>query len=189
MDWFRRAAALSLALLFDACMILVLVPKGQTTGEAAQATMVWLLHPEAAVRQELPAELPVSLEKVSAPSLVPPAIRVESIDPARATAADASLQESRVPPLLDSRAPNNSPAIPIDLERRLMPGEAYVVIVRALVLENGLAGDAQVAASSGFREMDDLAAAEVRAHWRFIPATENGKLVRDWVSVEVLFKT
>jgi TonB family protein len=62
------------------------------------------------------------------------------------------------------------------------------VIIRAHVMENGAVGDAQVVASSGFSELDTLALLQVRSHWRFLPATSNGSVVPDWVSVEVLFR-
>jgi TonB family protein len=66
-------------------------------------------------------------------------------------------------------------------------GTPPVVLLKVLVLPNGRIGDVTVEGTCGSSEIDELARTFVASRWRFLPALEKGKLVADWISVEVAF--
>jgi len=71
------------------------------------------------------------------------------------------------------------PMVPDDQDR-----VRAVVIVQALVLEDGSVGDARVVESVPI--LDEAAVACVR-QWRFKPATSGGKPVAVWVAIPIRF--
>ena len=54
--------------------------------------------------------------------------------------------------------------------------------------ELGNVSGASVARSSGFAGLDDAAVAWVKSHWRFRPATQDGKPVASTVQADVTFR-
>ncbi len=62
-----------------------------------------------------------------------------------------------------------------------------VVTLRVEVLPDGTGGQVLLHESSGSELLDDAAITTVRT-WRFQPATENGKPVRQWVNVPITFR-
>ncbi|MCD8536326.1 MAG: energy transducer TonB, partial [Burkholderiaceae bacterium] len=79
---------------------------------------------------------------------------------------------------------NPAPRYPISAFRERAQG---TVIVRAEVLPDGKSGQVVLHRSSGFKSLDDAAIATVK-QWRFKPATENGKPIKQWVNIPISFK-
>jgi len=59
-------------------------------------------------------------------------------------------------------------------------------LLRVEVLETGNVGGIEIATSSGFDVLDEAAVRAVK-DWHFVPATKNGKRVRQWVVVPIRF--
>lgn len=78
---------------------------------------------------------------------------------------------------------NPRPHYPNIARRRGYEGRT---LLRVEVLENGRVGRIEIATSSGFDVLDRGALASVR-DWTFVPGTENGKNMRQWVMVPVKF--
>lgn len=76
------------------------------------------------------------------------------------------------------------PAYPIAARRR---GEQGTVTIRVLVGADGAVVRAEIARSSGFRELDDAALRTVRRRWRFVAARRDGRAVPSWVLVPIRF--
>jgi len=188
MDVLRRPVALTLAILVHACVILALMRNGDRTARAGKETAIFLFPIETSVTRSPSPEVPIRFEKLSAAALVAPNIVVDDPRPGDEGEASSKRVVLHLPPRLDPQTANAAPVLPPGLQGRYAAASAYIVIVRALVLDTGRVGDAEIAASSGFSELDALALAQVREHWHFLPATLNGKAVSDWISVEVLFR-
>lgn len=60
------------------------------------------------------------------------------------------------------------------------------MVLRVLVQADGTAGTVEVAQSSGYPLLDESARSTVR-HWRFHPATVDGKPVAEWYRVPIPF--
>lgn len=122
------------------------------------------------------------------PSLVRPQNRGEVVPPA-IEISEAS-RDQDLPPRPDPAHPNAQPiAVLSDVGSAAAPhqaGRALIVLLRVLVRENGTIADTVLAGSCGVPVLDDLAATFVKAHWKFLPATENGQPVAKWASLEVL---
>lgn len=89
-----------------------------------------------------------------------------------------------LPPKPDPNHVNQVPELPPDLRalaRRL------VMQLRIWVLQDGDVGEVQVVRGSGHADIDRLAVAFVLANWRYIPASEGGRVVPDWATVYVRF--
>lgn len=188
MGSFRRPTALGFAVLFHACVIQALVRNGDTPAEAARETTISLLRTEAPAAWIAPPQLPIRFARPDAATVDAPKIAIDEPEHSSGSDADGKGHDMDLPQRLDPQAPNTAPELPAELRERLGSSQVYIVIVRALVLESGAVGDAEIAASSGFSELDALALAQVRDHWRFLPAISNGKAMPDWLSVEVLFR-
>lgn len=61
------------------------------------------------------------------------------------------------------------------------------VILRVEVLDSGRPGHIQLARSSGHDNLDEAALKAVR-HWRFVPASQGGLAISDWVEVPVEYR-
>ncbi len=59
-------------------------------------------------------------------------------------------------------------------------------LLRVEVLESGKVGRIKIATSSGFDVLDRAALASVR-DWTFVPGTQNGKNMKQWVMVPIKF--
>jgi len=188
MTLFRRSGALSFAILIHVCAILALTRSAGIPGGTGRETTISLLPAEPSVGPTPPAEPSIRLEQPAAVTVAAPEIAVDETGHANGVKPNGNADDLHLPARLDPQAPNSVPEFPPALRQRLSAGQAYIVIVRVLVLESGSVGDAEIAASSGLSELDALALAQVRDRWRFLPATVNGKVARDWLSVEVLFR-
>lgn len=93
----------------------------------------------------------------------------------------------REPPRQDPRHPITQPDYPAT-SRRL--GEEGAVVLKFLVEADGRLKDDSITVeqSSGHDRLDKAAIAEARRHWRFLPATENGKAVAAWHQFRVVFQ-
>jgi protein TonB len=79
---------------------------------------------------------------------------------------------------------NPAPRYPISAYREKAQG---TVVLRAEVLPDGSSGQVRLHRSSGFDALDEAALATVK-RWRFKPATENGKPVKQWVDIPITFR-
>jgi TonB family protein len=117
-----------------------------------------------------------------------PNIEIAADEPSEVSHSDAI---PLIPPTLPARtnpaAPNDDPEYPKDFKADGQTGR-QIVIATVLVLEDGSIGDAQLAGTCGFPELDDAALAYIKRHWRFLPALRDGKPVKDRLTLEVLFK-
>jgi len=78
---------------------------------------------------------------------------------------------------------NARPRYPDMARRRGYEGRT---LLRVEVLESGKVGRIRIAASSGFDVLDRAALTSVR-DWTFVPGTENGNNMRQWVMVPIKF--
>lgn len=62
------------------------------------------------------------------------------------------------------------------------------VMLRVVIDPFGNVAQAQVIRSSGFPELDQAAAAWVRGHWRYVPASRNGVSVASTADITVTFR-
>lgn len=62
------------------------------------------------------------------------------------------------------------------------------VRLRVLVSEEGTVQDVQVAASSGYRQLDQAAIYCIMYRWRFSPALEEGRPVTKWAVIPITFE-
>lgn len=62
------------------------------------------------------------------------------------------------------------------------------VVIEYLVKDDGSVGDCNVTTSSGKSRLDDAACAMVKRHWKFKPATQDGKPVAVFLAAEVIFR-
>lgn len=69
----------------------------------------------------------------------------------------------------------------------LKAGEQGATTVRYVVLEDGTVGDVQVLKSSGFSMLDQAAGAMVKSRWRFKPAMQNGRPIREALTAEIVY--
>jgi periplasmic protein TonB len=79
---------------------------------------------------------------------------------------------------------NPAPRYPIRAFRQKAQG---TVIVRAEVLPDGNSGKVVLHQSSGHESLDTAAVETVRK-WRFQPATDDGKPVKQWVNIPIKFR-
>jgi len=98
----------------------------------------------------------------------------------------APKQKVTLQPKVDSkRFPLTKPEYPPSEKRAEHSGTVYMQL---LVLENGRVGEARVQTSSGYPKLDEAAIAEAKRSWRFVPGSEDGKVVQMWVTVPLVFK-
>ena len=67
-------------------------------------------------------------------------------------------------------------------------GNQGTIEIEVYVLPNGRVGDARVAKSTGFAELDLAAIAEAKRNWRLLPATRDGTPIAQWHRLRVTFK-
>jgi len=141
------------------------------------------------LHREPDSNLSIRLIEPVTPLILPPVIEIDSGTDKQQHHSDIRVPISEQEPRVDPQFPNLGPDLPAKFQQSGGSHYRIVVVVRALVLENGTIGDASVASSCGIIELDALALSYMKAHWHFLPATTSGKAVRDWVSVEVLFRS
>jgi len=66
--------------------------------------------------------------------------------------------------------------------------EEGVVYIKYLVKEDGTVGDCTVQKGSGKSRLDDAACTMAKRHWKFKPATQNGKPVAEYLLAAVIFR-
>jgi periplasmic protein TonB len=66
-------------------------------------------------------------------------------------------------------------------------GEEGTVLLNVYVTWSGKPQKIDVAASSGYRDLDN-AAVETAANWRYVPALHDGDTASDWASVQVVYR-
>ena len=72
--------------------------------------------------------------------------------------------------------------------RIIREGGQGTIEIEVYVLPSGRVGDARVAKSTGFAELDLAAIAEAKRNWRLLPATRNGEPIAQWHRLRVTFK-
>ena len=80
-------------------------------------------------------------------------------------------------PRMDPNRPNPFPPLPSKL-KGVVPADA-IVVLRIQVLKDGGIGDVEIAQRSGAGTLDVLAMYYAKAHWRYLPAMRNGRLIED----------
>lgn len=169
-----RAGAASLAILVQ---LLILVPFLQNYGwnwkmGHPHETLVYLDRASDPIRDVMP----------SAPNLIHPSntgyVTPPDIDELRRSVES-------LPPRPDPAHPNE-PAPSSRFGSGVYHG-TLIVLIHALVKENGAIGDAEIAGSCGIESLDAEALVFVKENWRFLPAIENGEPVARWTTVEVPF--
>jgi TonB family protein len=89
-----------------------------------------------------------------------------------------------LPPRPDPAHPNAGPSMGTD-GVSISSSRSLVVLLRVLVLENGLIGEARVVGSCGNHNVDEGAMRFVKANWRFLPALDHGVPIATWATIEV----
>lgn len=149
---------------------------------------------------ELPP--PAPLPDLAQPKLdivPPPQIRIE----ASASPAAITVEQKSVPatppraakPAPVAVAPKPTPAVGIEhthttppyppLSRRL--GEEGTVELKIVIAPDGRVQSAELLKSSGSERLDEAALTWVRSHWRYRPATRDGRPVSSETRVNVVF--
>jgi len=72
--------------------------------------------------------------------------------------------------------------------RMIREGNQGTIEIEVYVLPNGRVGDARVAKSTGFAELDLAAIAEAKRNWRLLPATRDGVAIAQWHRLRVTYK-
>jgi protein TonB len=67
-------------------------------------------------------------------------------------------------------------------------GNQGTIEIEVFVLPNGRVGDARVAKSTGFAELDLAAIAEAKRNWRLLPATRDGVAIAQWHRLRVTYR-
>jgi protein TonB len=62
------------------------------------------------------------------------------------------------------------------------------VLLRLAINADGQVSDAEIVRSSGYDELDEAAAIWVKAHWRYLPALQNGQPVAATTTALVTFR-
>jgi TonB family protein len=179
----RRFAALALVGLLHVALIAALLTRPPMQREAQAPAFATIFEGRAA---HIGARMntPLRLNEPTAPVVSTPQIDIASSGEAGSAPADGTLVSATLPPRPDPAAPNPLPTLPPGV----VAGAGVVVLVRALVLEDGRIGDATLAGSCGMAALDAAALDFVKANWRFLPAIADGKPVKDWIAVEVMFR-
>lgn len=123
------------------------------------------------------------LEDPTLPVVPPPDVDIEQEQgPAAISPADISI-------LL---APRPDPAhfnVPPNVPPAHAAAQGIKVVLRVLVKPDGAIGDAEIATSCGFGDLDAAAVSYVKDNWRFIPAMLGNRPVEDWTTIFVPFTT
>ncbi len=106
------------------------------------------------------------------------------IQPASPSGAAGPSSASILPPRPDPSFRNLSSTLPAGFGKATTPLQLVLTIMVGI---DGSVSDVRVAQSSGQSVLDEVAAAFVKAKWRFRAATQNDKPVADWTTVLVRF--
>jgi TonB family protein len=174
----RRSVALALVALLHVGVIAALLAKPPIPSEPPTPAFATIFEGSAAHIGTRTDTL-MRLNEPTAPKVSAPQFDIASSGEAGSAPVDGTLVSATLPPRPDPSAPNPLPVAPPGTA-----GGAIVVLAKVLVLEDGRIGDATLAGSCGWPKLDAAALDFVKAHWRFLPATADGRPVRDWISVE-----
>jgi protein TonB len=72
--------------------------------------------------------------------------------------------------------------------RMIREGNQGTIEIEVYVMPNGRVGDARVAKSTGFAELDLAAIAEAKRNWRLLPATRDGVAIAQWHRLRVTYR-
>lgn len=129
-----------------------------------------------------PARLSAKPLKTAAPS--ERAITTALHQTAAPNTAQKPASDAIAPPSADAKAAQNrAPAYP-SLSRKKK--EQGTVLLKLLVKADGSVGSISVLKSSGFSRLDQAALQAVK-HWRFTPATQQGKNIDYWYEMPMTF--
>ncbi|HTT84887.1 MAG TPA: energy transducer TonB [Rhizomicrobium sp.] len=200
----RRIAAIAVAVALEAGAIFV-VGSGLATRvvtQLPQTLKVDIFHPpppkEAPppppqaqfVKPSLPT-VPPPLIHIQAPPRPSPMTVVQSIRPVQPPPVIAPAPPKPAPPKVPAPTPprgiestHTQPPYPV-LARRI--GEQGTVLLKITVNADGSVQNVTVARSSGDNDLDEAALDWVKAHWRYKPATRDGKPVVAQAEAQVVF--
>ncbi len=182
----RRCAALVLVVALHLALFQMLAPHRlnlQPSAESAYASFV--LERSGISSRAANSQWPLQLARPAMPDVSAPPIAF--VQTASAAGPGPGSQGIDTPPRPDPLSPNAPLVLPAAFHNAA--GQAVIVVlVRALVLADGSVGVAEVAGSCGIADLDALALREVKARWRFVPATLHGVAVADWITTEVVFR-
>lgn len=140
----------------------------------------------------LPETQPTRMAQAPSESASPPVL----VETGTETVVVASTTEESGP--VGDIAPATAAPSPMQLEYRLAPAPTYprralqqrltgTVLLQVLVGIDGRPLEVKVAQSSGHRELDEAARAQVLKRWSFQPATRNGQAVQAMGMVPIEF--
>lgn len=137
-----------------------------------------------------PPNLPVTLAHPETGTVIEPKIPIDpgaQANPGNTwNGADTGAQSGPVLVAATALASTHTiPAYPA-LDRRL--GHEGKVRLKLLIDANGAVTDAVVERSSGYDSLDAAAVAWVKAHWRYQPATQDGKAIAASSEADVTFR-
>lgn len=155
--------------------------------------------------QVVPIDPDILIEKTTKPPLPPPVtptqedvrvkviepdikIDAQPVEPGRTITASPDGQATQVStfrPAVSIMGTHTRPPYPILAIRN---GEVGTVTLRMTVSESGAVTDASVLRSSGYPRLDAVAIAWVKAHWKYQPATRDGRAVATTADANVDFK-
>jgi protein TonB len=154
-----------------------------------EAEVVRLEQPE----EKLPPPPPPEIVQPELPSVPPPSVNIERPAAAESTAITAVAPENLAtaqPPAAAATAPvtiagtHSAPPYP-PVARRL--GQQGTVLLSVHISASGIVDAVTVMRSSGIVRLDQAAAAWIKQHWRYRPATRGGKPVPAILQVNVHF--
>lgn len=212
-----RPALALVILVHAALLAMLVLQRAPTLPVPPRPLMVSLIQPEAAKPEPQPEPRPeprpeppkpqakpvppppVLVAERSTPAPAPvieaprPAPRPEPVPevlppPAPPVVAEAPKPAPAPPPPTSPRAADylNNPKPPYPaLSKRL--GEEGVVRLNILVNPDGSVENVEIAKSSGYPRLDEIAVKTVQSSWKFEPARQGGKPIQAWVIVPIQF--
>ena len=129
---------------------------------------------------EAPKPVPEPVPEVLPPPAPP--VAAETPPPAPSAVADAPKPAPPAPPRPANYLSNPKPPYPA-LSRRL--GEEGVVRLNILVNPDGSVARLEIAKSSGYARLDEVAMKTARSSWKFEPARQAGKPCASWFIVPI----
>ena len=143
-----------------------------------------------------PPPVAPNLAQPSLPTVAAPQIKIEQADTSSTrsitayvgvpTPANTTTSPSSVPwtPAVAIEKTHTVPPYPLSARRLAQEG---TVRLNLTISEDGRVADAAVLVSSGTLALDDAALAWVKDHWRYKPATKDGRAVATTIRAAVIF--
>ncbi|WP_297830009.1 energy transducer TonB [Thermomonas sp.] len=198
------SSALALNLLLGGVIMLPisLPPPVVQTAESVNPTWVFIPKPKPIEMVPIEHPRPVIPPRIDHSVAPPRHDTAPVIASSQTTATTGTLPASETPDLGDSAPTGDIGAsfdpAPVQLAYRSAPPPAYpraalrrglggTVLLRVLVGIDGRPLEVTIDRSSGFRELDEAARAQVLARWLFQPATRDGRTVQAVGLVPITF--